>query len=214
MTRRKAQSSDDSGNESEGTAPAGVAVADTSAADAAAESAGIVGAGATASGFASANQGERTVVQEAESDNLSGPMSRLDDGGAEAFQEQGANKEFTADEQGRTQGAVVSKVPLNPSADYPGRDKALAATDGGRLMPGNLDAILRARSAGTQVPGDAQLMSAEEIDALKAEFVDGVEPRSGEQGEGTAFVKGDNPNAFIHENEINPNTPTNERVER
>ncbi len=199
----------DAADDGKPTAPSAT-VADTSAAAAAAESAGIVGAGATASGLASDNLGEKTVVKEATSDTLSGPLADLSDS-QEAFLEQDANKEFSEDPAGTGSMAVVTKVPANASADYPGRDKALAATDGGRNMPGNLDAILRARFAGTPVPGDAQLMSAEEIDALKAEFVDNIEPKT-VTGEGTRFV-GSDPNLIQHgEDEINPNTPTNERV--
>jgi hypothetical protein len=121
-----------------------------------------------------------------------------------------------ADEQGRGSVSIRNDIPANPSSDYPGRDKALAATDSGRLMPGNLDAILRAQHAGTQMPGDAQLMSQDEIDALKAKFVEGIEPPGALSGEGTRFVadEGD-PNTVSHgDAEVNPNTPTNERVSK
>lgn len=189
-------------------------VADTSAASEAAESAGIVGAGATASGFASDNLGEREMVQDAENGIQDGPLAALDQP-TEAFLEQGRGKVFTADAQGRGHVAIRNDIEANPSSDYPGRDAALAATDGGRLMPGNLDAILRAQHAGTAVPGDAQLMSQEEIDSLKAQFVDGIEPQAGTAGAGTRFVeKEGDPNAFTHEKEVNPNTPTNERVSK
>jgi hypothetical protein len=122
---------------------------------------------------------------------------------------------FASDNQDEDQPTLAELVEadpqvfgVNPSSTYEGRDKALAATDGGRLMPGNLDAILRAREAGTQVPGDGQLMSEEEIDALKAQFVDGIEPAADDPD----F---DDPNAIFHgDNEVNPNTPTNERVDR
>lgn len=188
--------------------------ADTSAASEAAESAGIVGAGATASGFASDNLGEKTLVQDAENGIQEGPLADLGDQ-TEAFLEQGRGKVFTQDEAGRGQVSIRNDIAANPSADYPGRDKALAATEGGRTMPGNLDAILRAQHAGTQVPGDAQLMSQEEIDALKAQFVDGIEPKAANDGAGVRFVeKEGDPNAVTHDKEINPNVPTNERVSK
>jgi hypothetical protein len=188
------------------------AVADTSAASEAAESAGIVGAGATASGFASDNLGEKTLVKDAENGIQDGPLARLDEP-SEAFLEQGRGKVFTQDEQGRGQVSIRSDIAANPSADYPGRDAALAATNGGRDLPGNLDAILRAQHAGTQVPGDAQLMSQEEIDALKEAFVDNIEPKAANSGAGTRFVeKEGDPNSITHEKEVNPNIPTNEKA--
>lgn len=188
------------------------ATADESAASEAAESAGIVGAGATASGFASDNLGETETVQDAEQGIQDGPMATLDEP-SEAFMEQGRAKVFTVDEQGRGRVSIRNDIAANPSADYPGRDQALAATDSGRLMPGNLDAILRAQHAGTQVPGDAQLMSQEEIDALREQFVEGIEPGEANTGEGTRFV-GEDPNSITHEKEVNPNIPTDERARK
>ena len=190
-------------------------VADESAANEAAEGAGIVGAGAAASGLASDNLGETTLVQDAEHGIQEGPLADLSEP-SQAFIEQGEAKVFTEDELGRGKVSIRNDIAANPSADYPGRDKALAATDGGRTMPGNLDAILRAQHAGTQVPGDAQLMSQEEIDSLKAQFVDGIEPAGPVSGAGVRFVEGEgDPNAVSHgDAEVNPNTPTNERVEK
>lgn len=178
----------------------------------AAEAAGILGADASASGFASENQGETEVVQEATRSVHDGELAPLDaDGNVRAFQEAGQAKEFVVDEQGRGSASAVSKVAINPSADYPGRDAALAATDGGRLMPGNLDAILRAKHAGTQMPGDAQLLSKDQIESLEQEFTS-LEPTAS-TGEGTRFKEGDeDPNKFVHEKEVNPNVPTQERA--
>lgn len=184
------------------------------AAKEAADNAGIMGAGAQATGLP-VDEGEKTIVKEATRDTLSGPMADLSaDGQAQAFQEQGEAKEFVVDERGVGSATAVTKVPLNASADYPGRDKALAATDGGKQMPGNLDAILRAKHAGTPLPGDAQLMSAEEIDALEEAFVTGIEPKT-TSGEGIRFAEGDDdPNSIKHEHEVNPNIPTNERARK
>ncbi len=205
MATKKATKEEQSDAADTEAAQVSAVTADTSAADAAAESASIVGAGATASGFASDDGGETTVVQDAENGIQDGPLADLSDPSA-SFLEQGRGKVFTQDEQGRGHVSIRNDIPANPSSDYPGRDAALAATDSGRLMPGNLDAILRAQHAGTQVPGDAQLMSQEEIDSLKAQFVDGIEPASSE-------ADLDNPNAVFHgKNEVNPNISTNERA--
>lgn len=177
----------------------------------AAEAAGILGTAAPASGLAS-ESGEMEVIQPAESDILSGPMASLESP-EEAHIEAGKAFEFAKDERGVGAAAAVAKVPVNASSTYPGRDALLAATDGGRLMPGNLDAILRADFAGTPMPGDAQLLSKSEIEAIKAEFTADALSAIPNTGEGTRFAEGDDdPNSFKHEKEINPNIPTNEVV--
>lgn len=218
MAKSRKADSDTATDEQKANATSATDAGAQSSAAAASESAGIVGAGSTASGMASDNQGTVEVTHPAEADAISGsgPLAALDDGGVEARAEHAKGLEFTRDEQGRGGVNIVQKIAAAPSSDYPGRDKALAATDGGRLMPANLDAILRARFAGTQVPGDAQLMTTEEIDGLKKRFVDDIELfDQSAAGAGTRFVEDEgDPNAFRHENEINPNTPTNERVEK
>ena len=174
----------------------------------AAEAADILGTAAAATGLAS-EQGETVVTQEAEGDILSGPMASLENPD-EAHIEAGKVFRFEKDEAtGAGKASAMAAVPVNPSSTFPGRDALLAATDGGRLMPGNLDAILRARFAGTPMPGDAQLLSKSEIDALAEEFSN-LEPIA-HTGEGIRFVEGDDdPNSFKHEKEINPNIPTDE----
>lgn len=177
----------------------------------AAESAGILGTAAAASGLAS-EQGEDKVIREAEGDILSGPLASLESP-EEAHIEAGKVFRFTEDERGVGKASAMAAVPVNPSSTFPGRDAILAATEGGRLMPGNLDAILRADFAGTPMPGDAQLLSKEEIASLKEEFSNlKAAPNT---GEGVRFVEGDDdPNSFKHEKEINPNIPTDEVVRK
>ena len=171
------------------------------------EAAGIVGTNAPASGLASESGEDVQVVQPAEGDILSGPLASLESP-EEAHIEAGKVFEMSKDERGVGSAAAVAKVPINASSTFPGRDALLAATDGGRLMPGNLDAILRADFAGTPMPGDAQLLSKSDIDAIKAEFTSGLDFQK-DTGEGTRFV-GEDPNSFKHEDEINPNIPTDE----
>lgn len=84
----------------------------------------------------------------------------------------------------------VAIKSFGSSASFPGRDAMLAATDGGKNMPGNLDAILRARHAGTQLPGDAQLMTDEEIDALKDRVIEAA-GKATETRIGAGFVESD-----------------------